>query len=48
MTVIKNMEASNVCLQDKLFTMEESHAKEINALKVEHSNQMRVLLNLQQ
>lgn len=38
--LIKDMEASQICLQNKLLTMEESHAKEKNAMKVEHSNQI--------
>lgn len=38
--VIKNMEAGQICLQNKLLTMEENHAKEVSAMKVEHSNQM--------
>ena len=38
--VIKDMEASQICLQNNLLSMEEDHAREINAMKVEHSNQM--------
>lgn len=38
--VIKDMEASQICLQIKLLTMEENHGKEVNAMKIEHSNQM--------
>ena len=38
--VIKDMEANQICLQNKLLTMEEDHAKEISAIKVEHSSQM--------
>lgn len=38
--VIKGMEAGQICLQNKLLTMEENHAKEVNARKVEHSTQM--------
>jgi len=38
--VIKDMEANKICLQNKLLTMEEDHAREISAMKVEHSSQM--------
>ena len=38
--VIKDVEVGQVCLQSKLLTMEENHAKEVIAMKVEHSSQM--------
>ena len=38
--IIKDMEANQICLQEKLLTMEEDHAREISAMKVEHSSQM--------
>lgn len=38
--VIKDMEVGQICLQNKLLTMEEKHVKEVSAMKVEHSNQM--------
>ena len=36
--VIKDMEAGQICLYNKLLTMEENHAKEVSAMKVEHLN----------
>ena len=41
--VIKDMEANQICLQNKLLTMEEDHAWEINAMKVEHSSQINAI-----
>ena len=38
--VIKDLEASQICLQNKLLSMEEDHAKEVSVIKVEYSNQM--------
>ena len=38
--VIKDMEAGQICLQNKLLTMDENHAKEVIAMKVEHSSRM--------
>ena len=37
---IKDMEASQICLQNNLLSMEENHAREVSAMKVEHSSQM--------
>lgn len=38
--VTKDVEAGQICLHNKLLTMEENHAKEVSAMKLEHSNQM--------
>lgn len=38
--VIKNMEVGQICLQNKLLTMEENHSKEVSAMKDEHSTHM--------
>ena len=38
--VIKDMEANQICLQKKLLTMEEDHARKISAIKVEYSSQI--------
>jgi len=38
--VIKDMEVGQICLQNKLLIIEENHAKEVSAMKVEHSSQM--------
>ena len=36
--VIKDVEAGQICIQNKLLSMEENHTKEVNAMKVEHSS----------
>ena len=39
------MEIGQMSLQHKLLIVEESHAKEINVIKVNNSNQMTVIQN---
>jgi len=41
--VIKDMDANQRCLQKRLLTMEEDHAREISAMKVEHSSQINAI-----
>ena len=43
--IIKDMETGQMSLQHRLLTVEKSHAKEINTIKVKHSNQMTVIQN---
>jgi len=41
--VIKDMEANQICLQKRVLTMEKDHAREISAMKVEHSSQINAI-----